>query len=198
MLIMGGFGLPFPEDIIIIVAGASVANGALDIISAFLVIYPALLISDFLLFSSGRKIGKPLLDKGLLNKLISREKLARLESEFKARSFLYILFGRSVAGVRANLFILAGVSGMPVLKFVITDCIAAIISVSIMLGIGYLGGNSLQIIMKDIKRAEHVAILILIALVTLLLTFRFYKSKSWRIRRIAIIKRKEVEEKRPQ
>lgn len=181
-LVLGGFGLPFPEDIIMIITGASIANGSLELGPVILTIFPALLIADFLLYSSGKKYGRSLIEKGRLSRVVSRESFERLESRFRAKGAWYLLFGRSVAGLRAQLFLIAGAAGMPWKKFLIVDFLAAVISVSLMTGIGYMGGNSLQIILKDISRAEHVAIVIAVVLLCLWIAVRFYRSRSWRLR----------------
>jgi len=182
LLVLGEFGLPFPEDIILIVAGASIAGGAIDLGPAILAIVPALLIADILLYSSGRKYGRPLIEKGKLGRIISPERIERLEAVFKRKGVYFILFGRSVAGLRAQLFLMAGVTGMPLKKFIIVDCLAATISVSVMLGIGYLGGSSLQIILKDFTRVEHLLIVAAVLVVCLWIAVRFYRSRSWKLR----------------
>ncbi len=181
-LILGGIGLPFPEDIVLIVTGASVASGSLKLARALIVIYPALIVSDFLLYSSGRKFGRSLFEKNI-GKFISRERLEKIESGFNRRRILYIVFGRSLVGVRAQIFLLAGISGMSLPAFLAADAAGALISSSIMLGIGYLGGNSIQIILKDITRVEHVAVTVLVALFAAWIAVRFYKSQSWRLRK---------------
>jgi membrane protein DedA with SNARE-associated domain len=63
------------------------------------------------------------------------------------------------------------------------DAISAIFTIAIMLGAGYIGGNSLEIIKRDITRYEHIGILVLIISLTIYLLFRYFKSmrnKTWR------------------
>lgn len=190
LLILGGFGLPVPEDIILIITGASIASGDINLVPAILAIFPALLIADFLLYSSGRKYGRSLIEKGRLSKIISMEQLKRLEAGFKKNGVYYILIGRSVSGLRAQLFLVAGLTRMPLKKFLIVDCVAAVISVAVMMFIGYMGGNSLQIILRDLTRIEHLAIVIVVILLAALITAYFYKSQSWRLRQYLYAKRK--------
>lgn len=182
VLILGGFGLPFPEDIVLIITGASIATGAISLGPAILAAFPALLMADILLYSSGKKYGRALIEKGRLQKIVSRERLQKLESGFQKNGVYYILFGRPVAGLRAQLFLMAGVTGMPLGKFVIADFMGALIGFTIMVSIGYLGGNSLQVILKDISRIEHVAVVTVVAAVAAWITVRFYRSRSWRLR----------------
>ncbi len=67
---------------------------------------------------------------------------------------------------------------MPVVKFLITDAITIPVTMLIMIGMGYIGGNSLKIIERDITRIEHLGILLIIILFALFLLIKFFKSRS--------------------
>jgi len=58
LLILGGLGFPFPEDGVLIMSGLLISHGVIKLIPALVVIYPSLLIADFILYSFGRKYGK--------------------------------------------------------------------------------------------------------------------------------------------
>ena len=66
---------------------------------------------------------------------------------------------------------------MPVAKFLITDAITIPVTMLIMIGAGYMGGNSLQIIKRDITRIEHWGILLIIILFAIYLLINFFKSR---------------------
>ena len=66
---------------------------------------------------------------------------------------------------------------MPVAKFLITDAITIPVTMLIMIGMGYMGGNSLQIIKRDITRIEHWGILLIIILFVIYLLINFIKSR---------------------
>jgi membrane protein DedA with SNARE-associated domain len=54
---------------------------------------------------------------------------------------------------------------------------------ALMIGAGYVGGNSMEIIKRDITRIEHTGILLVIILLTIYLLFRYFKSrrsKTWK------------------
>jgi membrane protein DedA with SNARE-associated domain len=46
--------------------------------------------------------------------------------------------------VRAQVFLAAGVMRMPAIKFLMADAASAILTVTLMVGIGYLCGNSIE------------------------------------------------------
>ena len=58
LLILGGIGLPFPEDATIILSGFLVAHKVISPLPIFLSVYGGLLISDFFLYSLGKKYGR--------------------------------------------------------------------------------------------------------------------------------------------
>jgi len=58
LLILGGIGLPFPEDATLILSGFLIAHGLMKPLPAFLVIYPALIMTDFSLYWVGKKYGR--------------------------------------------------------------------------------------------------------------------------------------------
>lgn len=58
LLILGGLGFPFPEDGILTISGLLIAHGVIKLTPAFLIMYPSLLIADFILYSIGRKYGR--------------------------------------------------------------------------------------------------------------------------------------------
>ena len=48
----------------------------------------------------------------------------------------------------------------------------------LMVGIGFLGGNSIEILQKDVKRIEHIGILILVIFFTGWIVYKYFKNKK--------------------
>ena len=65
---------------------------------------------------------------------------------------------------------------MPAIKFLMTDAASGILTVTLMVGIGYLGGNSIEILKNDMKRIEHIAIIALVILLAGLMVFRYFRQ----------------------
>jgi membrane protein DedA with SNARE-associated domain len=176
LLILGGVGLPFPEDTTLILSGFLVAHKIINPLPGFLVIYAGLLISDFSLYWVGKKYGRRVVEHKKFQKLISSERLFRLEEKFKRWGVLVVFFGRHLLGVRAQVFLVAGVMRMPTIKFLMADAVSAILTVTLMVGIGYLGGNSIEVLKKDAARIEHVAVVLFVMLIISWIIFRYLKS----------------------
>jgi len=91
---------------------------------------------------------------------------------------LVVFLGRHVWGLRAQIFLVAGVMKMSAIKFLLADGIAAFFTIALWGGIGYVGGNSLQILKKDLTRIEHIAVVVLVLLLACGIFFWYFKNKG--------------------
>jgi membrane protein DedA with SNARE-associated domain len=178
LLILGGLGFPFPEDAVLIMSGLLIAHGVIALAPALLVIYPSLLIADFILYSIGRKYGRRVVEHKRFSKMVSPATLSRLEEKFTRWGALMVFLGRHFVGFRAPIFLISGVMRISRTKFLIADGLSAIITISITLGLGYLGGNSLMILKRDITRVDYILILTLVILVAGWIILRYFRDRA--------------------
>ena len=178
LLILGGLGFPFPEDGILIISGLLIAHGVIKLTPAFLIIYPSLLIADFILYSIGRKYGRMVVEHKRFSKIVSPATLLRFEEKFTRWGALMVFLGRHIVGFRAPIFLISGVMRISRTKFLIADGLSAIISISINLGLGYLGGNTIMLLRKDITRVDYILILVLILLVSAWIILRYFRDRG--------------------
>lgn len=164
-LLLGDIGFPFPEDTTLILSGFLMSQEIIKPVPTFLVIYGGLLLTDFSLYFVGRKYGRRVVEHKRFRKLVSPERLQYIEDKFKRWGMLVVFFGRHLIGIRAQVFLAAGVMRMSPMKFLIADAVSAILSVTIMVGIGYFGANSIQALRKDVIRAEYVVAIVLVLLI---------------------------------
>lgn len=177
LLILGGIGLPFPEDTTLILSGFLVAQEVIKPFQTFLVVYFGLLTTDFFLYWVGKKYGRRVVEHKRFYKIISPEKLLNLKKKFKKWGIWVVFFGRHLLGLRAQIFIGAGVMRMSAIKFLMADAATALFTIALMGGIGYLGGNSIQVLKKDITRIEHIAIMVLMILLVCGMFFWYFKNR---------------------
>jgi membrane protein DedA with SNARE-associated domain len=67
---------------------------------------------------------------------------------------------------------------MSATKFLVADALSALFSIAMWGGVGYLGGNSLQVLRKDVTRIEHIAVVVLILLLACGIFFWYFKNKG--------------------
>ncbi len=176
MLLLGGVGIPIPEDITLILCGFLAAQEVVKPLPLLATIYPGLLIADSVLYSFGRRFGRAIIEQRRFRRLLPPKRLAELETKFQSRGSFLILFGRHIAGLRVQLFLAAGILRMPYGRFLLADALSALFTITVMAGIGYVGGNSLEVFLRDLKRIEHAALFAVITGITVFLLIRFFRE----------------------
>lgn len=176
LLILGGIGFPFPEDATLLLSGFLLADKIIKPLPAFLVVYSGLLLTDFFLYSVGRKYGRRLVEHRRFQRILSMDQLSKLEKKFEAWGTYVVFFGRHIAGFRAQIFLVAGVMRMSAIKFLLVDAISALFTMGLWGGVGYLGGSSIQVLKKDAMRIEHMVIVVLVISVAVGIIFWYFKN----------------------
>jgi membrane protein DedA with SNARE-associated domain len=156
LLILGTLGLPFPEDTTLILSGFLMAQDIIQSLPALFIIYPTLLMTDFLLYWIGKRYGRRVVEHKIFHRILSLNRLLTLEGKFQKWGIWVVFFGRHLLGVRAQIFLAAGVMRMPARKFLLADALSALITMAIMIGIGYLGGSRIQIFREDLARTKRM------------------------------------------
>jgi len=177
LLVLGGVGLPFPEDTTLILCGFLISTEVVNPSYALFVVYLGILITDFALYSVGKKYGRKIVTHKRFHKIISTKRLSMLEDKFGRKGILFIMVGRHLVGLRAQIFLTAGVMRMPAVKFLMADAVSSLFTIAIMVGAGYAGGNSLQIIKRDMTRIKHIGIFLAVVVLAGYLIFRYVRSR---------------------
>ena len=177
LLVLGTLGLPFPEDGILLLSGFLIAHDVIKPLPAFLVVYLGLLMTDFLLYLAGKKYGRRLVEHKRFQKILTANRLAKLEEKFKRWGALVVFFGRHLLGLRAQIFLVAGVMRMPWKKFLIVDATSALLTITLWGGLGYVGGNSIQTLKRDITNIEQIVMVVLAILLGSVLLFKYFKKR---------------------
>jgi membrane protein DedA with SNARE-associated domain len=159
LLILGGVGFPFPEDITFILAGILLSQEVIEPLPAFVSLYSGLLIADVILYLIGRKFGRRIASCWPFTSMLSPERFAQLEHKFSTKGTPYILLGRHLPGLRAQLFIVAGVMKMSMVRFILADAFSAVFSVFIWGGAGYVFGYKVLSLKERFTEIEHTIIL---------------------------------------
>lgn len=183
LLIAGGIGLPFPEDATLILCGVLISAGDIKAIPAILTVYAGLLCGDTILYHFGKKFGRKVVTHKWFHRVLSPEKLEKVEKRFIKHSVLAILIGRHVMGFRAQLFLVSGILRMPYWRFILTDAVSAVFTMALMVGIGYKGGEELPEIREHLRVAGRTVLLAAVAAGALYLLYSYFKRRRARAAR---------------
>jgi len=177
-LVLGGVGLPFPEDATLLLCGFLIAHGTIKLFPTFLVVFPLLLTTDFFVFFVGKKYGRMLVQHQTFRKWISPEKFSKLEENFRRRGALVVLFGRHILGLKTQLLLLAGVTKMSVKKFLIVDGATALLTVGIFWGgIGFLGEERIEMFKAEATKFGHIATVVFLIVLASWVCYKLQKKR---------------------
>jgi len=177
LLILGTLGFPFPEDSILILNGFLVARRVVNPLAAFLVVYAGLLMTDYSLYWVGKKYGRGVVELTRFRKIMTPQRLSRLEVQFQRWGGSVVFFGRFLFGLRAQVFLTAGILRMSRLRFLISDGLSAAIMLLFWGAVGFYGNYGIQVVQGKVRRIEHAVIIILLLGAAAVVTHLYLKSK---------------------
>jgi membrane protein DedA with SNARE-associated domain len=164
LLVGGGIGLPVPEEIVQLTAGFLARQGAMTLVPALAVTAAGILVGDYVLFRLGRSHGARVMASRHLRRFFTPVRRAWVERHFANHDFLTVMVARLVSPFRLPVFASAGALGVRTRTFLLADGLAALLSVPLVFGLGYLFASKLAEVKRGLHEAELVAGLLLVGL----------------------------------
>ena len=154
-LLSAGLGVPIPEDPLLLAAGVISHRTRYGWWLALPLVYVSAIGADCGLFLFARRFGETLLSRRPFCWLISEPRRARVRALFERYGSRAVFFGRHLSGLRAVVFILAGIEQMSLGRFLLWDGLAGLITIPVMFGLGYLFSSHVAVVQAGIARVEH-------------------------------------------
>ncbi|HEU0033711.1 MAG TPA: DedA family protein [Kofleriaceae bacterium] len=158
-LVIGGLGIPLPEDAALLATGVLVAHGTLPLVVALVAVFAAVLGGDAMLFFLARRLaqhmGPEMYQRKLMKRILPLERREKIERAYERYGGRLVFFARHVAGLRGAVFAMAGIHGMRPARFLAWDAAAACISVPFVVGLGYYGARHLDRVRAGMAHAQH-------------------------------------------
>ena len=154
-LLVGGLGVPLPEDAALLATGVLVQQGAVHPALALPVVLAGVIGGDAMLFGIARRLGPSAYEHRLVQRVLPRERRARIEEAYERYGGWLVFFARHVAGLRGAVFAMAGIHGMRPARFLLWDTAAACLSVPLVVGLGYLGARHVDRVRAGIASASE-------------------------------------------
>jgi membrane protein DedA with SNARE-associated domain len=129
-LILTGTGLPIPEEVLIIVAGAASSRGALDPWLAFGSCIIGALLGDLATYGIGRHFGKSVVrEHPWFARFVTPERERQIEEMIKLHGLKVFFLARFLVGLRSPMYLTAGILRVPFRRFILVDtfCAASVI-----------------------------------------------------------------------
>lgn len=178
MLMGGAIGLPIPEDIPLVIAGVAIhqGQGSVDPGIVVLVCYAGVVVGDIIVFSIGWFFGTALFERRWFRARFPPKRMTSVKSSLERRSLLMIFLARHLFYLRTATFLTCGAVKMSPVRFIISDAIAAMVSVPLMVYIGFKGAEQIDRAMQLINAAKHWSLIIIIVLLAIYLLVRWKRS----------------------
>ena len=175
--------IPFPSELILIPAGALVAQGEFSFTLALLSAIVGSLIGAFFNYFFAYYGGRPLINM-LIRRygsilLISQESMAKTERFFESHGSVTTFVGRLLPAIRQLISLPAGLAKMPLFKFTVYTTLGAGIWSAILLILGMLLQNNRPLVERLLSNlsAQLIGLGILIIFVYWWIHFRRKKKE---------------------
>jgi len=175
LIMVEDFGIPVPGETILIAGAVYAGAGRLNVVAVGVAGFIAAIIGDNIGFAIGHFGGRALALRWGKYVFLTEERLNKAEAFFDRRGAIVITFARFVEGLRQANGIIAGITGMHWLRFLIFNAIGAALWVGTWVSLGYLAGDHITTIYHYITLYSYY---VLIALAVLLVGYM-----AWRIQR---------------
>ncbi len=179
VLVLCGFGLPLPEDIILVTGGllAYRASPLGEVTVAGMLHDPGLLtmvgfglggilVGDSIIFLAGRKLGHRVAEFSWLRRIITPEKLTAAEKLLRRRGTLVVVVARFLPGLRAPTYFTVGHARLPYWEFLLFDGAAALVSAPLWVCLGYYFGSNIAEALRTAGRFSNYILVAVLVVVT--------------------------------
>jgi membrane protein DedA with SNARE-associated domain len=180
LLVAGGLGVPVPEEILQLTAGYLARRGVLVFWPTVAAAWLGLVLGDALFFRLARSQGHRLLATRQVARLLTPRRRAFLERHFARHAVLTIMVARHASGFRLPAYALAAVHGVRFGTFVAADGASALVSVPLVVGLGWAFAGHIEAVKRDLHAVE-----LLVAAGVVILLASWWVLRAWQARRAA-------------
>jgi membrane protein DedA with SNARE-associated domain len=180
-LLAAGFGFPIPEELPVLTAGIMVGHEGTTLrwYYMLLVVMAGVVIGDGVLYGAGRVWGRRLLNLGFIRRnFVPHDKQEQIEKNFAERGIWVLLGARLLPGIRAPVFIMAGVLKVPLGRFLLADAIYAIPLVNVLFWLAYFLTDQVLEIFHQINAYRPLVIVAVLSGVAGALIQKYILSRS--------------------
>lgn len=128
-MVLTGAGLPLPEELAIVIAGAMAAEGTLNPWLAVISLFFGGFLGDCVVYYLGTRLGNQVGKRGWGKKHVTPERMEKIRSLLAKHGLKVLFVVRFLVGLRLPVYLVVGASKMPFRRFLFVDmfCAAAVI-----------------------------------------------------------------------
>ena len=160
VLMLCGLGMPIPEDVVLLTGGYLVHRGITRYPITLAVSLFGVVAGDNSLFFMGRHFGSGLVRYFSIGRPGRKSQIERIEGFMQRHGHRAIFYARFLAGLRALVYLSAGSFGVRPTVFLLYDLLGAVISVPIVVTLGYVFGKQLELLVRYIGGFERLIMVV--------------------------------------
>jgi len=169
-LLLGTLGLPFPEEVILLLIGYLAGMGVVNVWLITPYASAVIIVLDNGMYYAARRLGRGFIKKWGRYILVSSSNLKKIEEFIDRHGNKTIFFSRFLLGFRSTGILLAGITKMPWKSFLLWDTLSIMVFLPITVGLGYFMHLNLNRFLKNYQIVKHVIFMGLLGLLFLWLT----------------------------
>jgi membrane protein DedA with SNARE-associated domain len=174
LLVLGGLGLPVPEEAPIILAAVLSKKHTMWWPLALSSCFVGVLLGDFVVYFLGFFYGEKVLNLRLARQFLTRAREAQIKGYFHRHGFKILFLGRFAVGFRTAAYLTAGILRLPVVKLFLIDLLAASISTLFMFALGWRFAEWIE---TGVREAKGILFVTAFVLLVGWLLYRYYRGR---------------------
>ena len=144
LLVLGGLGLPVPEEAPVIMAAVLSKHQVMSWPWAFAACVVGVLLGDFVVYFMGYFYGEKVMNLSLARKFLTIQREAQMKGYFHRHGVKILILGRFAVGFRTAAYLTAGILRIPPLKMLFTDLFAVALSAPLMFVLGWIFAQQIE------------------------------------------------------
>jgi len=170
LILMFSTVLPFSKTLVIVAAGILASQGIGSLPVYLMVSLAGLVTADGVYYSLGYFFGERVLGWKTFSGPRNQQRFREAEARFQRHDGVAVFSARFLPFLRCPIFVVAGMSRMFPLRFLLVDFLSACLLAPVAIALGYFFGENRELLVRYIKEGEFVlALLVCLFLVVLFL-----------------------------
>jgi membrane protein DedA with SNARE-associated domain len=178
LVLVEDFGIPVPGETVLIAGAVFAGSGRLNVVGVGLVGFAAAVIGDNVGYGIGRFGGRVLVERWGKYIFLTAERLDKAEAFFDRQGAKIITIARFVEGLRQANGIIAGITEMRWLRFLIFNAVGAALWVGTWVSAGYFAGQHITTIYSDITNYSLYAAIAAVVAIAVWIGYRVRKHRK--------------------
>jgi membrane protein DedA with SNARE-associated domain len=170
--------IPISSEVIFGFAGVLAYQGHLNLALVIIIGTLAELAGSFVSYTVGRVAERPLIERLGRYLLITRRDIDRSERFLAGRGGWAIPVGRVIPVLRSFTSLVAGIAGVPALRFGVLCLIGTVVYVAGMSSIGYAVGPTWNRVAADLSVAGYVTVAVVVLAVVAFIIYRLRELRK--------------------